>query len=290
MATLEVTEGRKVQSTDEQIAYTIDVSNVGSSPTSPTAKAYDLTTGYNEVTSTVLSGSCSVTGNVITTPTVKSLTAGHLYRVEVQFTVSGSVFEHYFEILAEKGARAGMSWLVQRLRYMIDDSDGEDFTDSELQDVLDGHRVNIHREQLEIERTLLTSDDYEYRIYHSRHENLERVESGTAVFKLEDSAGAQRGTATYSADYLAGIITMTADQEGTALYLTARSYDLNGAASEVWERKAGSVADRYSFSAGGQSLSRSDWFDHCMRISRSYARKARPQTVHMWQVGDFDQG
>jgi len=290
MATLEVTEGRKTQSTDEQIAYTVDVSNVGSSPTSPSVKAYDVTTGMNDVSSTVLSGDPSVTGNVITTPTVKSLTAGHLYRIEVKFTISGSIFEHYFEIHAEKGARSGMSWLIQRLRYMLDDTGGTAFTDSEIQDVLDEYRVNVHRDPMEIERTLLTNTDYEYRIYHAHYGNLERVESGTAIFKIEDSAGSQRGTATYSADYLNGIITMTADQEGTALYLTARSYDLNGAASDMWLRRAGQVADRYSFGAGGQSFSRSDWFAHCAKMSSFYAQKSRPKTVRMWTVGDFDAG
>ena len=56
------------------------------------------------MTTTVLSGSASATGDVITLPKVKSLTLGHLYRIEVQFTVTGSAtpFEAYVQIEATR--------------------------------------------------------------------------------------------------------------------------------------------------------------------------------------------
>jgi hypothetical protein len=65
-------------------------------------KAYDESEGLDDVTSTVLSGSASVAGDVITLPTVKSLTEGHRYRIEVKFTVSGSVMEAFFIVVAQR--------------------------------------------------------------------------------------------------------------------------------------------------------------------------------------------
>lgn len=98
----EVSEGKRYQGVDEQIVYTLTTTQWGSSPTSPSVAAYDVTNNEATVTSTVLSGSASVSGDVITLPTLKSLTLGHVYRVEVQFTSGGSVFEAYFYVEAQR--------------------------------------------------------------------------------------------------------------------------------------------------------------------------------------------
>jgi len=97
----EVAEGKLYQGVDEQIVYSLTTTPWGSNPTSTVSvKAYDVTDSYAEVTGTVLSGSASVSDDVITLPKVKSLTLGHLYRIEVQFTVTGSAtpFEAYIQI------------------------------------------------------------------------------------------------------------------------------------------------------------------------------------------------
>ena len=97
----EVKESPLLQGTDEQIAYKLTTTPWGSSPGSVAVTAWDITTTRTEVTSTVLSGSASTSGDVITTPVVKSLTAGNVYRVECKFTCSGNIFEAYFIINAE---------------------------------------------------------------------------------------------------------------------------------------------------------------------------------------------
>ena len=96
----EVTQGKLYQGVDEQIVYSLTTMPWGSSPSGVSVKAYDASDGYADVTDTVLSGSASVAGDIITLPTVKSLTLGHLYRIEVQFTVTGSAtpFEAYVQI------------------------------------------------------------------------------------------------------------------------------------------------------------------------------------------------
>lgn len=91
------------QGVDEEIPYAIDTTNWGSNPGSVAVKAYDVTDdGYEDVTSTVLSGAVDVDGNVITLPILKSLTDLHVYRVEIKFTADGIVFEPFFVVEAYK--------------------------------------------------------------------------------------------------------------------------------------------------------------------------------------------
>ena len=99
--TREVREGRMPQGVDEQIAYRITTTPWGTSPSSPAVVAKDRSAADSDVSATVLSGSPSVAGDVVTTPLVRSLTEGHLYRIEVRFTCSGNVFEAWFEVMGE---------------------------------------------------------------------------------------------------------------------------------------------------------------------------------------------
>ena len=181
--------------------------------------------------------------------------------------------------------RTGMADLILRLRRDVDAAGTAVWTDQELQNTLDAHKMRVWREPLEAERTLLSTTAYEYRVFHSRFGNYES--GGTAYFNVEDSAGSQRGTATYTADYLAGVVTMTADQAGTALYLTGHSYDMAGAASELWRERAGKVASYYDVSTGGKSLSRSQWRAACLELSKEFASQARAVTVRQWTNGVF---
>jgi hypothetical protein len=99
----EVREGRLVQGEDEQIAYTITTTPWGSNPTSPSATLYDVTVSgvRTDVSSSRLAGVASALGDVVTTPRVFGLEAHKLYRLEVQWTCSGNVFECYVDIQAE---------------------------------------------------------------------------------------------------------------------------------------------------------------------------------------------
>lgn len=97
---LQVAETGLKQGADEQIAYQLTTTNWGSSPSSVTVKAYDMSNSFTDVTSTILSGDPSISSDVITLPIVKSLTAGSKYRIEIKFTTGGNVLECYFELEA----------------------------------------------------------------------------------------------------------------------------------------------------------------------------------------------
>lgn len=98
----EVLEGKQYQGVDESIAYTLDVTAVGSSPSSVSVVVKDITNDET-VTATVMpTGSASVSGNVITLPALKLLTDGVLYRVEVKYTISGNILESYFYVQGQE--------------------------------------------------------------------------------------------------------------------------------------------------------------------------------------------
>lgn len=97
--TRSIVEGNLYQGADEQIAYTLDVSDVGSSPTSPAVVVKDMSAGGTDVTSTNMpTNSPTVSGNVITLSILKLLVDGTEYRVEVKYTISGNIFETYFTV------------------------------------------------------------------------------------------------------------------------------------------------------------------------------------------------
>lgn len=100
----EIREGMQYQGVDEQIIYTLTTTPWGSSPSSVSAKIYSIAGNgtRTDVTSTCMSGTCSVNGDVITLPTILSLSDGTLYRIEVKFSCSGNVFEAYAYIKGEQ--------------------------------------------------------------------------------------------------------------------------------------------------------------------------------------------
>ena len=93
--------GRVPQGEDEELYYTNDTSANGGSPTDVAVVAKDLSNDSADVSSTVLDGSSSVSGDVITLPKIKSLTAGNVYRIEIKYTCGNNVFEDYLLIDAE---------------------------------------------------------------------------------------------------------------------------------------------------------------------------------------------
>lgn len=97
----EVKESPLHQGADEQMIYTLTTTPWASTPTSPSMVVKDLTTGGTDVTSTVTSGSITTSDNVLTLKTIKSLTAGHNYQMEVKFTAGGSIWEAYCLIMAQ---------------------------------------------------------------------------------------------------------------------------------------------------------------------------------------------
>lgn len=96
-----IEEGVITQGEDEEIAYTLDVSSVGSAPSAPSVTVKRMSDG-EDVTGTTTTGGASVSGDIITLPKLSNLSDNVKYRVEVQYTIEGNVFETYFIVRGEE--------------------------------------------------------------------------------------------------------------------------------------------------------------------------------------------
>ena len=59
------------------------------------------------------------------------------------------------------------------------------------------------------------------------------------------------------------------------------TYDLNAAAADIWEEKAGALAGDFDFSADGASYSRSQAYEQYMKQARYYRGKRSHKTMTM---------
>jgi hypothetical protein len=98
----EVTEGRLILGEDEKQKFSITTTPWGTGPSSISVVIKDVTADWQDVTASKMTGSPTLSGDVITTPLVHSLVRNHLYRVEVKFDAQGNTFEPYFEIDCER--------------------------------------------------------------------------------------------------------------------------------------------------------------------------------------------
>jgi len=153
------------------------------------------------------------------------------------------------------------------------------WADDQLQTVLDRHRIDIYRDPLEPIPDHTGAATLAYKTYRSRWANLESTSGGSQIFIVEDSIGTDKGTADYSVDYRRGIVTFGTDQRGTVYYLTGRSFDLNGAAADVWRMKGANAAKKFAFSTDGHNLQRNQILDHCMRVANYYESMSRVEVV-----------
>lgn len=185
-------------------------------------------------------------------------------------------------------ARTTMTALIEQLRGFTDTS-ATDYTINgvqywsadHLQTTLERHRTDVIREPLTATPAYGAGGTLSWREYRSGHRWFEQTDGGTAVFVVENGVGADSGTADWSADYNRGLVTFTADQGGTAYYLTARSYDLHGAAADVWRQKAAQASKKYDFSTDNHNLSRSQQFKHCIQMANYYESLRGAQVVEL---------
>jgi hypothetical protein len=140
------------------------------------------------------------------------------------------------------------------------------WSDIQLDEILDRYRTDLVFFELTPNPSYANGDTL-YLEYRSGYADMESTTGGTSVFYVQDSAGNTQGTALYTPDYARGIVTFAADTGGTTYFLTARSYDLRGAASEVWLRKSG-------FS--GFSV---EYQNHCLKMAEVFRAGAKISTV-----------
>lgn len=85
MDKLTIAEGEQEQASDESRVYSVNVSKWTTGPSSAQVNAYDITNASLDVTGTILSGTPSVSGAVITWPLLQSLSVNHAYDIKITF-------------------------------------------------------------------------------------------------------------------------------------------------------------------------------------------------------------
>jgi hypothetical protein len=157
------------------------------------------------------------------------------------------------------------------------------WSDAQIQQALDKHRVTVYQEELEQWPALGTAGEYEYYEYRASRGNLE---SGTAVFSIQQTNGGSAPA--YTADYTSGIVTFTADTAGTAYILSARSYDINAAASDIWRGKAANASKYFDFRTDNHQVSKSQLYKQFMDMAQHFAAQSDTQSFNVTQINRND--
>jgi hypothetical protein len=182
-------------------------------------------------------------------------------------------------------ARAGMTELIAALRGMTDAAADEYavagityWSDDQLQDILDRCRHDYYSQPLmpAVENVGGTIVYQSY--YWHEGQAVERLSSGSAAWLLQNGDGVEAGTADYTPYYDAGYVRFAADQVGEGWALTYRAYDINRAASLVWERKAAHVASRFDLAVDNHDLKRSQMRQAYLQMAAHYRNQSGATT------------
>jgi hypothetical protein len=177
-------------------------------------------------------------------------------------------------ITSSGNARAGMAYPISKTRALAhagtadyDVAGRTYFTDDDIQAILDTHRTDFNRIPLTWQPVQVSGSAEYYDARFIPH-NIERMPTGsgtTVAFRVENSLGSIIGTANYSVNYDARVITFTSDQRGTAYYLTGRTYNIYHAAAEIVRQKASLESASFDWSSDNHSVKAGKVYDNYMQ-------------------------
>ncbi len=99
---LEVSEGVQYQFASEVQKFSLNVAKWTSAPLTPSVNVYDESVD-SEVTLTVMpTNTVTASNSILDMSPLKALTAGHTYRVCVNFAHDGNVRRPYFRVVCPK--------------------------------------------------------------------------------------------------------------------------------------------------------------------------------------------
>jgi hypothetical protein len=146
------------------------------------------------------------------------------------------------------------------------------FTDEVLDAILDRYAEPFVYKPMEPEDPYLQAGGtYHWTVYEIEDtRNIEQSSGGTATFWIQDNIGGTVLAADYSVDYRNGIVTFAANTLGKPYFCTGYSYDLNGAAAEIWQKKANHASSAIDFSTDNHSIKRSNLYKQYMDMANYY--------------------
>jgi len=156
------------------------------------------------------------------------------------------------------------------------------YSDDEVQRVMDRHRTEVIRSLITPVETY-SSGSVVFEQYYSEYGNLEETTGGTSIFYLEDAAGSVVGSTAWTMDYAAGKATFGSDTGGSTMYMYGYSYDLPGAAADIWNMKAANAAKMFDFSTDNMSVKRGQFQEMCFKMAGYYAGQAAPHVIQVYR-------
>jgi len=169
-------------------------------------------------------------------------------------------------------SRDSMVWLISFLRVKINDTDSSIWTDDELQNYLDIHRIHIVREPL--------TYDPNGQIYYSAFGMLE------ADASLWDS-NLSCASEILSSDYTSNLVDGTfkfANSKIDRYYLDAKSYNIHGIIAECLEQLAMDQNRAKSWSRGSVTYTHYDLMEMA-RYHRNLAGSKSTSVVRTYVKG-----
>jgi len=185
-------------------------------------------------------------------------------------------------------ARTGMQTLIDTVRgfanaapdeweVSTDSSIVTYWSDDEIQRVLDRHKREYIHALMDAQPTYESGSS----VFKQYLLNATNIESGTAVFKVEDTAGTVSG---YSVDYTRGIVSFTDDQSGKSFYWSGFAYDLDAAAADIWRMKASHVAGLVDFSTDGHSIKRSQQAQQYLSMANYFQQRSASEGIQTVRI------
>ena len=179
--------------------------------------------------------------------------------------------------------RTGMQTLIDTVRgyanaapdewsVSTDTSLVEYWSDDEIQRVLDRHKSEYIHEPMTAYPTYSGGSI----VYLQYYAGIGNIESGTVVFKIEDTSGTVSG---YVMDYARGVATFSTDQNGKSFYWSGFAYDLDAAAADIWRMKASHVAGLVDFSTDGHSVKRSQQAQQYLNMAQYYQQRSASEGI-----------
>ncbi len=163
--------------------------------------------------------------------------------------------------------RTSMTELITQLRLLADDASGAaaQFTDQQLQDVLDQNVTLAMYEQLNPLMSITTGGVAEYKAFAAPHTYWE---SDATVNDASYTA-----LTPASSDFKVGYFTFNTTQ-ALPLLIYGRWYDMNAAAADAWDLKAASYAAKFDFNVDGGSYQQSQQYQQAIAIAKQYRAKS----------------
>jgi len=167
-------------------------------------------------------------------------------------------------------SRAGMNTLVATLRGMTD-AGANDYTvgglrywsDDQLEEYIDRYQ-SIYDFVDMSSLAQRSGSSYVYKIFTTGVKNWESPPV------IMDSAGSVIASG-YAFDSARGMCTFTADQAGSARYISGTAYNLNAAAADVWRLKYGHYAGAYDVVTDNHNLKRSQLMAQAKQMIAYYS-------------------